>query len=359
MTRPPLHIGLVAPPWLAVPPSAYGGTELAIDALASGLSDAGHEVFVFTIGTSTTQVARPHLFADVDPDRMGTTMIELRHVCAAYDFFADDSVGIDIVHDHTLAGPFIGGTVPDLPIVTTNHGPFDADFSDLYRRLARRVPVIAISHDQRSRAPSDVPIAGVIHHGLRIDRYPFGFGGDDVVFLGRMAPDKGVDAAIRIARAAGVRLLIAARMRGSAEQAYFERAVQPELGDDVVYVGEADFDQKIALLTRARALLNPIRWPEPFGLVMAEALACGTPVVGCPEGAAPEIVDDGVTGFLARSETELATALRRSGDLDRRDCRRAVVARFTSTRMARDHLELYRAVIAGRNGRPDRHLASI
>ena len=359
MSRPPLHIGLVAPPWLAVPPTAYGGTELAIDALAAGLTSAGHEVVVFTIGTSTAQVARQHLFAEVDPNRMGTTIIELRHVCAAYDLFADESVGIDIVHDHTLAGPFVAAGVTDLPIVTTNHGPFDDDFSDLYRRLADRVPVIAISHDQASRAPVDVPIAGVIHHGLRTDRYPFGFGGEDVVFLGRMAPDKGVDVAIRVARAAGLRLLIAARMRGPAERAYFDSTVRPELGEDVVYVGEVDFDRKVALLSRARALLNPIRWPEPFGLVMAESLACGTPVVGCPEGAAPEIVDDGVTGFLTRSEPDLVTALTHAGDLDRRACRRAVLARFTAERMARDHVELYRAVIEGRPGRAERKLASV
>ena len=284
MNTSPLRIGIVAPPWLPVPPSGYGGTELMIDALCLGLTRLGHEVILFTLGTSTTPVEHRWLFAYMNPDRMGAAVEELRHVLAAYDSLTD----VDIIHDHTVAGMFEGPPRSSVPIVTTMHGPFDEGLSDLYARTSEQIPIVAISHDQAARAPSTIRIASVIHHGIEVDRYPFSDEPDDhVLFLGRMSPDKGVEAAIEVARRSGRPLLIAAKLREPGEVEYFHRSVEPLLGSDVIYAGEADFAQKIRLLSTASALVNPIRWPEPFGLVMAESLACGTPVVGCPERAAP------------------------------------------------------------------------
>lgn len=338
-----LRIGMIAPPWVPVPPTSYGGTELVVDALCVGLQEMGHDVTLFTTADSTCNVRRRSLFAHSDPDRMGTTVLELRHVAAAYDQCAD----MDVIHDHTIAGPFYRDA-PKVPIVVTNHGPFNQDLADLYGRISPRIPVIAISHDQANRAPADLRIAAVIHHGLLLDRYPLGRGvGDYVLFLGRMSPDKGVDVAIRATKRAGVPLRIAAKMREPNEHRYFQDVVEPMLGDGAKYVGEADFQTKIELLAGARALINPILWPEPFGLVMAEALACGTPVVGFPAGAAPEIVEHGRTGFLVADEDGLVASLQHLGDIDRDTCRSEVQRRFSAARMATDHVTLYRSVVAG------------
>jgi len=340
---PKLRIGILAPPWVPIPPPSYGGTELVLDNLAVGLQRAGHEVVLFTTGDSTCPVPRRALFPHGDPDRMGASVLELRHVAAGYDAMTD----LDLVHDHTLAGLFYSAQFPDLPVVATNHGPFNEDLSDLYGRVAHRIPVIAISEDQRSRAPATLPVARVIHHGIDPDHYRFNpHPGSHVLFLGRMSPDKGVDIAIRVAREAGAPLLIAAKMREPGEVRFFNEVIKPELGPGAEYVGEADFATKVELLSTARALVNPIRWPEPFGLVMIEAMACGTPVIGYANGAAPEIIDQGVTGFLSHEEAGLVDGLRHLDEIDRRACLAAVRERFSARRMVRDHLALYREVLS-------------
>lgn len=344
-----LRIGIVAPPWLPVPPPAYGGTEMVLDGLARGLAARGHEVLLFANGESSCPVPKRSLFRSVDPDRMGMSVVELRHVAAAYDEFA---TGFDLVHDHSLVGLFYRERPSNLPVVTTCHGPFDGDLGDLYSRA--KVPVIAISHDQAARAPDACPIAAVIHHGLDLERYPYSpQGGGHVLFLGRMNQTKGVDAAIEAVRRTGDELVIAAKMREPVEHRYFHEVVEPLLGDRVQYVGEANARAKIDLIRGAKALINPIRWPEPFGLVMIESLACGTPVVGFEAGAAPEIVDHGVTGFLGTEVADLVDGLGRLGELDRSRCRAAVVERFTIDRMAADHEQFYARVLADSTGSSD------
>jgi glycosyltransferase involved in cell wall biosynthesis len=345
-----LRIGIIAPPWLPVPPPAYGGTELMIDALCNGLERLGHDVTLFTIGASTCPVERRWLFDTVDPARMGAAIEEFRHAFAAYDVLDD----VDIVHDHTLAGLLIGPHRAHVPLVTTIHGPFDEALSDLYERTSRQVPVVAISHDQARSAPSTIRLAGIVHHGIELARYPFVAEPDDhVVFLGRVSPDKGVRQAIEIARRAGRELLIAAKLREPPELEYFHSVIEPLLGPDVVYVGEASFDEKIELLSKATALVNPIQWPEPFGLVMTEAMACGTPVIGGALGAAPEIVEHGRTGFLSNEVGALVDGLVRIESIDRSVCRRVVAERFTSDRMAADYADIYRDLLDERS--PVRH----
>lgn len=340
----PLRIGIVAPPWVPVPPPAYGGTELVLDDLARGLARLGHEVTLFTIGDSTCPVRRRWLFPHGDPDRMGAAVLELRHVAAAHDALC----ALDIVHDHTVVGPFLAQRL-DLPTVTTNHGPFDDDLADLYRRISHRVPLIAISESQASLAPHDVRVATVIHHGIDLDRYPFeGSPGSYLLFVGRMNQTKGIDTAIAVAERVGLPLLIAAKMREPAEHRYFEEVIRPRLGHGIDYVGEVDLATKVELMRNALALLNPIRWPEPFGLVMVEAMACGTPVVATPQGAAPEIVEDGHTGALCTGVDDLAWGVEFAATIDRETCRRSVERHFSMDRMAVDHEDFYRRVLRGR-----------
>ncbi len=344
-----MRIALIAPPWVPVPPPLYGGTEVVVDRLARGFHEAGHEVLLFTTGDSTCPVPRQWVLERSEHLRMGAVVPELRHVVHGYEA----ARGFDIVHDHTLAGPVYAERFPDLAVVTTNHGPFNDELLDVYRVIAPSVSIIAISHSQASHAQG-LPIARVIHHGIDVAEFPIGDGdGGYFLFLGRMAPDKGARRAARIARQAGVRLLIAAKMREPLEYEYFDNQVRPLLGPDVEYVGEVGGDEKMELLSGARALLNPIRWVEPFGLVMIEALACGTPVLTYRQGAAPEIVDDGVTGFLCDVHDEMAEAIHRVDELDRKACRRAVEERFSTDRMVADHLDLFESLLRdGRERRP-------
>jgi glycosyltransferase involved in cell wall biosynthesis len=338
-----VRIALIAPPWLPVPPPAYGGTEIVVDTLARGLEEAGHDVLLATTGDSTCPVPRTWVYENAQPDELGNVVIELRHLLHAYEAAA----GADIVHDHTIAGPVLAYRTRTGPVVTTNHGAFTDDAKALYRRTARTVPLIAISRHQASTA-GDVPIARVIHHGLDTTRFPVGAGsGGYALFLGRMSPTKGVDTAITVARRAGMPLVIAAKQRERSERDYFEAEVRPLLGSGVDYVGEVGGREKLRLLGDATALLNPIGWDEPFGMCMIEALACGTPVVATPRGSVPEIVDDGLTGFIRPSTLGLAAALGDVGRLERRACRASVEERFSMHRMASDHLAFYADVLDG------------
>jgi len=337
-----VRIAIVAPPWVAIPPRAYGGTETVLDALARGLHLAGHEVLLFTTGDSTCPVPKAWVFDQAVGVGIGGAAAELRHVIHAYEAAAD----FDVVHDHTLVGPVYAERFPWLPVVTTNHGPFESDLGYLYRTVGDRAPVIAISHHHASTAHG-VNLAGVIHHGVIPEEFPMGTGeGGYALFLGRMSPDKGVHTAARVARVAGSRLLIAAKMSEKAELEYFDALVRPLLGGGVEYVGEVGGSAKVDLLSRASCLLNPMAWPEPFGMVMIEALACGTPVVATPRGAAPEIVREGITGFLRSDEASLAQALPRVGELDRNACRRSVETQFSAQRMVAEHVAIYEQAIA-------------
>ena len=347
----PLKVMIVAPPWVPVPPPAYGGTEAVLDGLARGLQAAGAEVTLHTTGDSTCPVPRSWTLEQAAGVGLGGSVVELRHVIGAYERAVE--LGVDIVHDHTLAGPVWARALPGAPpVVTTNHGPFVGDLWDYYRWVAPTVPVVAISEHQ-ARTASPIPVAAVIHHGVDLEAYrPGRDGGSYALFLGRMSPDKGVARAAALARRAGVRLLIAAKMREPHEQRYFEEEVKPLLGRGVEYVGEVGGRDKVELLQGASCLLNPIAWPEPFGMVMIESLACGTPVVATPEGSAPELVADGRTGFLSSSDDGLVDALRNAPLLDREACRREAEARFGLERMADDHLRLYRHLVAELVGAP-------
>lgn len=344
-----MRIGLIAPPWLQVPPPGYGGTEVVVDGLARGLAAAGHDVLLAAPGGSTCPVP-------LVPDMPGPTAApaatwsataELYHVARAYAALTE----VDLVHDHTVAGPFFRYRPAALPVVTTSHGPFSSRLGDLYRLMGPDVAMVAISHRQAADA-GGVRIARVIHHGIDVGSVPVGYGaGGYAAFVGRMTPDKGPREAILIARQAGYRLLMSARIHGREEQDYFDSQIGPLLGPDVEFLGELSAPEKYQLMGGAVAFLNPIQWPEPFGLVMIEALATGTPVVGTGSGAAPEIVDDGVTGYLRTGIDELAGALSLAPGLDRNACRQAAEMRFSIGRMVADHISLYEEIL--RDNRQD------
>ena len=290
-----MRIGLIAPPWVPVPPPAYGGTEVVVDNLARGLQALGHEVRLFTVGESTCPVPRDFLYP-LAAEPIGDSVAEAAHVLAAYESLRD----VDIIHDHTLLGPLLAGrwAMPRPPVVSTNHGPFTTQTRRIYAETARHSSIVAISHSQ-ARTATDIPITAIIHHGIDLELYQPGPGtGGYLLFVGRMSPSKGVHRAVRVAKRAGLPLIMATKIREPDEHEYFEQRVRPLLGPDDDTPTELPLTTRLQLMREATALLNPISWPEPFGLVMAEALASATPVLAAPRGAAPEIVDHGVTPRL-------------------------------------------------------------
>lgn len=332
-----MRIGIVAPPWAPVPPPLYGGIEQAVDGLARGFVAAGHDVLLFTTGDSTSPVPRQWLLELSEGYRIGYTVPELRHLMSAYEALE----GVDVVHDHTVLGPVYAERFPDRKVVTTIHGPFNDELTDIYRRIDERVPIIAISQAQRAVVP-DLRIARVIHHGIDASAFPMGEGeGDYCLFLGRMNPDKGAQRAVVAAQKAGAPLVMAGKCREPWEHQFFDHEIAPQLGETIRYVGEVPHEEKVRLLAGARCVLFPIRWNEPFGLVMLEALACGTPVLAFREGAAPEVVAHGETGFLCDDESDMAEAISAASDLDRDNCRAAVEGYFSMRRCVEEHLELF------------------
>ncbi|HLY34769.1 MAG TPA: glycosyltransferase [Jatrophihabitantaceae bacterium] len=337
-----MRIGLIAPPWVPVPPPRYGGTEVVVDNLARGLHARGHDVELFTVGESTCPVRRDFLYPSAR-EPMGMCVDEAAHVVAAYEALAH----VDLIHDHTVVGPLLASQRhPRGPVVTTHHGPFTPEHRRILEVVSRSVPVIAISRDQ-ARHAREVRIAEVIHHGIDLTVHQFGPGdGGYLLFVGRMSADKGIDRAIKAANRAGIPLVLATKMREPAEVQYYQEVVKPMMDRSVELIIEPSQTDRVDLMRRAFALINPIDWPEPFGLVMVEALACGTPVIASPRGAAPEIVDHGHTGYLCSDNDGLVDAVRHVTDIDRRACRAAAERHFSLARMARDHDVVYRRILA-------------
>ncbi len=339
-TDRPLRIAIVSPLYESVPPKLYGGTERVVSYLTEELVRAGHEVTLFASGDSITgarlrPMARRGL--RLDPDCRDPIA---HHVAMLHDVL-EEADGFDVIHFHTDYVHYPSVRQLRLPALTTVHGRLDLpDLAPLYRRYAD-MALVSISGAQRAPLPWARWI-GTVHHGLPENHLRAGTGrGGYAAFLGRISAEKRPDRAIRIAREAGMPLRIAAKV-DRADQAYYETVVKPLLGPGVEFVGEITERDKEQFLGNAAALLFPIEWPEPFGLVMIESMACGTPVIAYPCGSVPEIVDPGVTGWIVRSEREAVERLRGVERFDRAACRRRFVERFTAARMARDYVALYR-----------------
>ncbi|HEX9530194.1 MAG TPA: glycosyltransferase family 4 protein [Acidimicrobiales bacterium] len=337
-----MRIALLAPPWVPVPPPLYGGTELVIDLLARGYAAAGHDVRLFATGDSECPVPQAFVYERAQGTSIGMTESELRQVTAAYSALE----GYDVIHDHTMLGPFLA-PAGRAQVVHTIHLPLEGDRLAIYERVPGHVRLVAVSKSQHRHVPQ-LNVATVIHHGIDAARFPFqGQAGDYGLFLGRMAQEKGVDIAIRAAQKAGVPLVMAGKMRSAEEILYFEQRIKPLMSDGVTYLGEVSDGEKIDLLRGALCLLFPTQWSEPFGMVMLEAMACGTPVLATIFGAVPEVVTDGETGFLCRDVGEMAEAIGRCATFDRAACRRSVEVYFSAERMTSDYLNLFRLLTGG------------
>ena len=337
---PQLRIAVVAPPFLPVPPTGYGGIERMVAVLVEGLVKAGHDVTLFAAAESVTsaRLVSP-LLATVPLGDPAAAADELYHTTAAYLAAGE----FDIVHDHTGTGPALGAVLGGSPpVIHTLHGPWTEHSRRFLGLVADRVHLVAISHAQRA-ANRALHYAGVVHNGIDLAAHPFNPDKEDfVVFVGRVSPEKRPEVAVEVARRAKLPLVMIVKRSEPAEQAYWEEVVAPRLGDDVAVLDEPPHEVKVDLLGRARAMLFPIDWPEPFGLVLAEAMACGTPVIARPLGAAPEIVTDGVTGFLCSTPDEMADAVAAAKYLAPKDCRDRVEAHFSAEAMVTAYERVYR-----------------
>jgi len=341
-----MRIAEIAPPWFPVPPPGYGGVELVVGLLADGLEARGHDVTLFASGgsRSTADLVMPLPDAP-DPELLGNTWFESLHALRAYL----DAGRFDVVHDHSgIVGPALGALLGGRPpIVHTLHGPWTEPARRYYELLHDRVHLVAISHAQRADN-AGLRYAGVVHNGIDLEAYPFQPDSDDfLVYIGRASPDKGPVEALEVARRAQLPLAMIVKKNEPPEQRYWNEVVAPQLTDDIDVLEHVPHAVKADLLGRARALLFPIRWSEPFGLVMVEAMACGTPVVACPFGAAVELVEPGVTGFLHESVEDLAEAVRRAGECAPAACRERVARHFSADQMVAGYEQIFAAVAAG------------
>ncbi|TVT25113.1 glycosyltransferase family 4 protein [Amycolatopsis acidiphila] len=340
---------MIAPPWFEIPPPAYGGIESVCGDLIEALILRGHEVVLVGAGRNGTSARFVATYRQPQGHRLGDPLPEIVHAAALPGIL--DDLDVDVIHDHTLAGPLLARG-RETPTVVTAHGPVRGDLARYYRTMSRHVHLVAISNAQRTAAP-EIDWAATVHNAVRVADFPFRADkGDHAVFLGRMCPDKGLCQAIDATRAAGVRLVIAGKWSEPAEQEYFRQEVEPRLGQGVEWFGEASWRQKTELLGAARCLLFPIQWEEPFGMVMIEAMACGTPVVALRRGSVPEIVTDGATGFICDEVAQLPAALDKAAALEPGRCRLEARRRFDVTLMAARYEEVYRTACGQRPLRP-------
>ncbi|HYY70727.1 MAG TPA: glycosyltransferase family 4 protein [Terriglobales bacterium] len=339
-----MRIALIAPPFVCVPPKRYGGTELFIACLAAGLQELGHEVVVYANGESTVNAPLRWLYEKPQWPIQGEIYDNLKDLNHTAWAVADAAAISDVIHLNNAPGVTTSRFV-DLPFVYTMHHPHDDGLTEFYSFFPN-VNYVTISHFQRQR---ETLLANVrtIHHGIDISQYRLEEKKEDyLVFIGRLAPVKGPHLAIEVAKKAGIPLKIAGEVQ-PIFQDYYEQRVKPHVdGRFIEYVGEADLEAKNELLGKARAMLFPIQWDEPFGLVLIESMACGTPVLALPGGSVREIVCEGVSGYVCQSVGELAQRARELA-LPAVAVRQYVESNFSLDRMVRQYAELYEAVAAG------------
>jgi glycosyltransferase involved in cell wall biosynthesis len=347
-----LHIAQLAPPWIPIPPPGYGGIEFVVQLLCDAEVARGHDVELFCApGSSSAALVRP-LLPRAHPESIERALFEADHVGRAFDAIdaaAAEGRPFDVIHDHCGYTPLAMANRIDTPLVHTVHGPFDDDTKPHYATHGGKGAVVCISHSQASMAPPETPVAAVVHNPIDVDSWPIGLQKQDwLLWLGRFVPEKGPQRAIRVAQKTGRRLVLAGTVQPGWER-FFAEEIQPHIdGEAIRFVGEVGGVRKQQLFADAFAFLMPIRWPEPFGMVIVEALAAGTPVLAFRQGAAPEIVEHGKSGFLVDDEDEMADMVDRAGELDPRECRHSA-ERFHPDRVAAGYEQAYRAAMeAGR-----------
>ncbi len=343
-----MRIAVLAPPWFAVPPTGYGGIEWIVSLLADGLTQSGHEVTLFASGDSRTKATLASVFEHAPSERIGRSLPELRHVLACYQ----RAYEFDVINDHTGPLGAVLGALVSTPVVHTVHGPLDGEPGEVYEDIGSVAPgvgLISLSLNQRRPKPGLNWVAN-IPNALDLEHYPCKpHRGDYLLFLGRMNHEKGAHRAVAVAVELGLPLKLAGKVREPKEREYFAEFVEPHLGGGIEYLGEVNHGTKVELLQNARVTLFPIEWEEPFGLVMIESMACGTPVIATRHGAVPEVIGDGSGGVVVDHWREIPAALEQADAIEPLACRRYAEEQFAPERMVADYERVYEAAMAARS----------
>jgi glycosyltransferase involved in cell wall biosynthesis len=341
-----MRIAQVCPPWLSVPPKGYGGIEWIVSLLADGLVESGHDVTLFASGDSETKAKLEFVFEEAP----GSASINDITLDATHTMFAMRGVAerFDVVHVHSPFSALAAAVETGVPAVHTLHGSFNPEMRRLYDQVADRAWFVAISQAQR-RFHEGLRYAGVVYNGIDLDQYPYRAEKQDyLLFLGRAAPEKGWLRAIETAKLSGMRLISAVKIAHPTEEEEWEQRIKPALPDGSEVLGEIPREVKAGLVANARAVLFPIDWDEPFGLVMTEAMACGTPVIATPRGSVPEVIADGETGFIVSVERFAEEATERLGHLDEISpaaCRERVDLLFDKEAMVEGYERVFDEVV--------------
>jgi len=340
-----VKIALLAPAWFAVPPVRYGGIEWVVSILADGLVDHGHEVALYAAGDSQTKARLVTTYDEPPSYRIGMSMPDLHHTLTCLE----EAGEYDLVHDHSGPLACALGQAISTPFCHTVHGPLTGEPGLVYAQINRvspRVRLISLSENQRSPRP-ELNWLATCHNAIDLESYPIHRDNDGyLLFLGRMSPDKGAGNAVRVARESGMPLRLAGKIHDPIEHEYFDASVKPFLGDDIEYVGEVSHNEKVELLQKAAVTIFPIQWPEPFGLVMVESMACGTPVLATRLGAVPEVVEHGRGGLVVDTIDEMAGLVPQLLELDPDGVRAVAEESFSAKRMVADYERAYELLLA-------------
>ncbi|MCR4332507.1 MAG: glycosyltransferase family 4 protein, partial [Sulfuricaulis sp.] len=326
-------------------PKKYGGTERVVSALTEELVRRGHEVTLYASGDSLTSArlrsVHPQALREARvKDLYGLNILSVLNIGLAYQAQAE----FDIIHDHSGHIGLPTANLATTPVAMTYHGPFTGEVRRIFNEL-RQPSIITISRSQRELAP-DLNHLGTVYNGLAMENYPFSAEHDGyLLFVGRISPEKGVHFAVRAALTLGLPLIIAAKLE-RVDRPYYYRRIKPYLSEQIRWIGEVDETERNRLMSRALCFLHPVTWPEPFGLTLIEAMACGCPVIAFNKGSIPELIKDGETGYVVETLSSMLDAIRGVAKIDRAACRRHALEHFSAQKMADGYEALYRQLLS-------------
>lgn len=349
-----MKIAMIVPPWIKLPPEGFGGIEVVASLLTERLVEKGHEVTLFSVGSSQTKARLFSVFGNemlttLDKPSSNIINVATTHILSAYSEIAKG--GFDIVHDHTWKEGLLCASFMDIPVVHTLHSPMDKENKKFYSiirdRKIKNIHFVSISDFQQQCLP-DLDYAGTVYNGIRFKEYPFSRKKEDYYFyIGRFIPEKGPHLACEAAKRLGLNLVLAGKVNEKAESVYFEQYIRPYLGSKIRFIGEVGqwSKTKMNLLSRGKGYLYPIQWDEPFGITMVESMACGTPVFTLNRGSAPEVVEHGVTGFVENNLEDFMKSVKHLDDIDPAQCRERARKMFTTEVMADKYVAIYENIL--------------